>query len=83
MSDIALMMEAASTSKTSVNLYQTTWRNTPEDSHLHARRRENLKCRDYGNNTSSLCIAVSDYLILLKTLCVFSLQSCDDGTLLN
>jgi hypothetical protein len=29
-----LMMEAASTSETSVNFYQTTWRNNPEDSHL-------------------------------------------------
>jgi hypothetical protein len=40
---IALMMEAASTSETSVNFYQTTWRNNPEDSHLHTRRLENLK----------------------------------------
>jgi hypothetical protein len=31
---IALMMEAANTSETSVNLYQTTRRNIPEDSHL-------------------------------------------------
>jgi hypothetical protein len=30
----ALMMEAASTSETSVNFYQTTQRNNPEDSHL-------------------------------------------------
>jgi hypothetical protein len=30
---IALMMEAASTSETSVNFYQTTQRNNPEDSH--------------------------------------------------
>jgi hypothetical protein len=40
---IALMMEAASTSETSVNFYQTTRRYNPEDSHLHTRRRENLK----------------------------------------
>jgi hypothetical protein len=40
---IALMMEAVSTSETSVNFYQTTGRNAPEDSHLHIRRRENLK----------------------------------------
>jgi hypothetical protein len=33
------MMEAVSTSETSVN-YQT-WRNTPEESDLHTRRREN------------------------------------------
>jgi hypothetical protein len=29
-----LMMEAASTSETSVKFYQTTRRNNPEDSHL-------------------------------------------------
>jgi hypothetical protein len=38
-----LMMEATNISETSVNFYQTTRRNNPEDSHLHARRRENLK----------------------------------------
>jgi hypothetical protein len=31
---IALMMEAASTSETLVNFYQTTRHNKPEDSHL-------------------------------------------------
>jgi hypothetical protein len=40
---IALMMEAASTSETSANFYQTARRNNPEDSHLRTRRRENLK----------------------------------------
>jgi hypothetical protein len=30
------MMEAASTSETSVNFYQTTRRNNPEDSHFHS-----------------------------------------------
>jgi hypothetical protein len=40
---IALMMSAARTSDTSVNVYQTTRRNNPEDSHLHIHRRENLK----------------------------------------
>jgi hypothetical protein len=40
---IALMMEAARTSETSVNFYQTAWRNNLEDSYLHRRRRENLK----------------------------------------
>jgi hypothetical protein len=39
----ALMVEAASISETSVNFYQTTRRNNPEDSHRHTRRRENLK----------------------------------------
>jgi hypothetical protein len=37
------MMEAVSTYETSVNFYQTAQRNIPEDSHLHTRRRENLK----------------------------------------
>jgi hypothetical protein len=40
---IALMMEAARTSETLVQLYQTTWCYNPEDSHLHTHRRENLK----------------------------------------
>jgi hypothetical protein len=35
---ISLMMEAASTSETSVNFYQTTWRNNPEDSQLRRLR---------------------------------------------
>jgi hypothetical protein len=37
------MMETVSTSETSVNFYQTTRRNIPEDRHAHTRRRENLK----------------------------------------
>jgi hypothetical protein len=37
------MMEAASTSETLVNFYQTTRRYNPEDSHLRTHRRENLK----------------------------------------
>jgi hypothetical protein len=40
---IALMMEVASTSETSVNFYQKTRRNNPEDSHHHIRRHENNK----------------------------------------
>jgi hypothetical protein len=43
---MALMMEAASTSETLVSFYQTTRRNNTEDSHLHIRRRENLKCHN-------------------------------------
>jgi hypothetical protein len=34
----AVMMEAVSTSKTSVNFYQITWRKVPEDSHLHTHK---------------------------------------------
>jgi hypothetical protein len=40
---IALMMEAARTSGTLVNFYQTTRRYNPEDSHPRTHRRENLK----------------------------------------
>jgi hypothetical protein len=37
------MMEAARTSETLVNFYQTTRRYNPEDSNLRTHRRENLK----------------------------------------
>jgi hypothetical protein len=40
---IAMNMEAVSNSETSVNFYETTRLNIPEDSHLHIRGRENLK----------------------------------------
>jgi hypothetical protein len=40
---IALMTEAANTSETSVNFYQTTRRNNPEDNRLHTRGLENQK----------------------------------------
>jgi hypothetical protein len=46
---MVLMMEAASTSETSVNFYQTTWSNNPEYSHFHIRRPESLKSHA-GNN---------------------------------
>jgi hypothetical protein len=42
------MIEAARSSETLVNFYQTTRRYNPEDSHLRAHRRENLK--SYGVN---------------------------------
>jgi hypothetical protein len=38
----ALMMEAARTSETLTNVYQTTRSYNPEDSHLHTCRRKNL-----------------------------------------
>jgi hypothetical protein len=44
---IALMMEAARTSETSVNFYQLTRHNNPEHNHLHIRRREKLVSRPH------------------------------------
>jgi hypothetical protein len=38
-----MMMEAARSSETLVNPYQTTRRYNPEDRHLRTHRRENLK----------------------------------------
>jgi hypothetical protein len=50
---MALLMEAASISETSVNFYQTTLRNNPEDNRLHTRRRENLKSHLYSSKLLS------------------------------
>jgi hypothetical protein len=59
---IALMMEAASASETSVKFYQTTMRYNPVDSHLHTRRRENLK------SYKIIQLYKSYHFILLPTL---------------
>jgi hypothetical protein len=40
------MMKVVSTSETSVNFYQTSRRNIPEESNLRTRRHENLKSHD-------------------------------------
>jgi hypothetical protein len=40
-------MDAVNSSETSVNIYQTTRHNIPDDSHLHSRRRENLKSHQH------------------------------------
>jgi hypothetical protein len=54
---ISLVIEAASTSETSINFYQTTRRNNAENSHLFTRRRENLKVHGinhvFHHNTKS------------------------------
>jgi hypothetical protein len=57
---IALMMETAKTSETLVNLYQSTRRYNPEDSHLHTHRRENLK--SYLLFALNLKVSASPYL---------------------
>jgi hypothetical protein len=51
----APMMETTGTPETPVNLYQSTQRNKPEDSHLHTRRRENMK--SHGETTDRCCCA--------------------------
>jgi hypothetical protein len=63
---IALMMEAASTSKTSVKFYQTTRRNNPEDSHFQTSRRDNLNSNDIKIlHVASLINAISIYSSLI------------------
>jgi hypothetical protein len=42
------MKKAASTSETSVNVYEITQRKIPEDIHLHTRRRENLNFHEFS-----------------------------------
>jgi hypothetical protein len=54
------MMEAASTFETSVNFCGTMRRNNPEDSHIHTRRRENLR--------SHLVLSLLIDMLTLKTL---------------
>jgi hypothetical protein len=44
-----LMMEAVMSSETSVNVYQTTWRNIPEDSRFRTRYHQNLKSHCFTN----------------------------------
>jgi hypothetical protein len=42
-----------------LNFYQTTRRNDPEDSHLHARRRENLNCHSEQNRFLSHLLPIT------------------------
>jgi hypothetical protein len=70
-----MMTEAASTSETSVN-YQTTLRNDPEDSHLHTRRRENLKsyiphfARIQYDDSFTDCLKIYSYYYIYLALSV-------------
>jgi hypothetical protein len=59
MAIIALMMEAARTSETLVNFYQTTRRNNPDDSHLRTHRRGNLK----SYNSLTIPLWISEVLV--------------------
>jgi hypothetical protein len=49
-------MEAARTSETLVNFYQTTRCYNPEDSNLHTHRRENLKSYNPGFVSTRMCL---------------------------
>jgi hypothetical protein len=62
---IALMMEAARISETSVNFNVTTWRYIQEDSKCHTRRRENLKSHN------SLLVSRSLFRFPLNLLFLF------------
>jgi hypothetical protein len=62
---IRVIMEAVSTSETSVNFYRTTRRNIPEDSHFHTRRSMNLK-----SHVSILCRHYSVYAKITNALMV-------------
>jgi hypothetical protein len=64
---IALMMEAGNTSETSVFFYQTTRRNNPGDSHLHTRRRENLKSQQ--DDWHFICRATVDPVVPYLRIC--------------
>jgi hypothetical protein len=61
-------MEAARTSETSVNFYQTTWHNNPEDSHLHTCRSENLKSYLMINSSLVTSLSVSSLVIVLLSV---------------
>jgi hypothetical protein len=56
---IALIMEAVITPETSVNFYQTTQRNIPEDSLLHSRHRDNLKYHFFITYSQGLKVTLS------------------------
>jgi hypothetical protein len=47
---ITQMMEAVSSSEMSVSIYQTTRCYMTDDSHLHTRRRENLRSHDVSGS---------------------------------
>jgi hypothetical protein len=48
----ALMMEAVSTSETSISFYETARSNIPEEGRLYTRLREDLESHSQSNNTA-------------------------------
>jgi hypothetical protein len=61
---ITLMMETVSSFETSVSIYRTAGCNSPEDSHLHNRRRGNLKSHLYAGQLNNLNL----WLVLLEMI---------------
>jgi hypothetical protein len=55
---LTVVMEGVRTSETSLNVYQTTRLNIPENSHVHNRRRDNVKIRrlHLPHKTIALCM---------------------------
>jgi hypothetical protein len=68
---IVLMMEAASTSQTMVNFYQTTWHNNRADSHLRT------CCREILNFTMKMQIMPVSNVVIFKVLRLFKKQTMD------
>jgi hypothetical protein len=65
-------MEAASTFETSVNFFQTTRRNNPEDNYLHTRRRENLKSHFSAGRSRYLASLIA----ILTQHVIFPIYTC-------
>jgi hypothetical protein len=61
---IRAMMEAVSTSETSINIYQTTQGNIPEDSHLRSKCASVVErseyCTDVSEEFSTSCFRVEN-----------------------
>jgi hypothetical protein len=69
---MALMMEAAKTSETLVNFYQTKRRYNPEDSHVHTHRRENFKSYLVTNKTVFSRIFIEYFLVCTSEPCIIA-----------
>jgi hypothetical protein len=72
----ALIIEAVSTSETSVNLYQTTRRNNPEDRHLHTLLTHFLSCDTVLAGVwyvfyASFRVCMSFYHLTLNVVCSY------------
>jgi Na+/melibiose symporter-like transporter len=60
----AIMIGAVSISEMLVSFYNITRRNIPEDSHLHTRRRENLKSHQDNYENKNLITGLIVKLLL-------------------